>query len=1391
LDKHPDLVDLERRYQNVPLGQNDLEAISSHNTFSLFKNEEPGHSIHELAGNPLTVVLGEARSGKTTELRIASASMVENGSVAFFIRIEDLAFSTEHGSDAVRFAIEDHEDFFGPWLESDDIAVFFLDAVDEAKLKNTGDYRRAIKTLQNTLRDQLHRMRLVVSCRVTEWRPRDDIQPLLNLLPALASPKDQDKADGESTIKLVQIMPLNQRRIELLAKHNGLEDYNPLIEAIRTADAFEYAERPGDVIELIDIWAHEARLGTLTDIIRQNITRKLQEDADIYSDVISSEKARFGAERLAAASVLASETSFRFTPREQDPADALPALDPVVLLPDWSRDEIQALLRRPIFDEATYGRVRFHTRTVREYLTTCWFRRRHELGCPTSDIIQVFFVKRYGKTAIIPSLTSVAAWLAPHLPELLNKILTHNPEILPDEGDPQALPVHTRARVLNDMVVRYADRLKSTGFSYNPTGLRRFAHPDLADTIRTILERRDATDDISALLLDLVQVGRLTACVEAALRIAVDNSVPSNVRVDAMLALMECDGVEELRQVYRHILSSQNVSERLYGWALTACYPLAIGASGLILLLTRAPTLTKTTKNHIKDHAERVVEKEEDGLRLRLLAPKLLDLLKQTDRYDKEKRPYWWLFPTLCSAVAGWIKHTGAKNDLDWLCDALDFISAHNDADYHADEAKRKIGEAIATAPAKVRELYLWRAHSAFVKEYGGKDILLHQVINYQDIWRLVPEDIDWLLERIYSEPNRSIRFTAFDAALSLCYINGKLSDRVNELHEVARSFSYLKKHLEQQLTPPKKSPFALRLEMRNWAIELRKQDALLKLQEAVNSNLDKIRSGEDDVLICRMFRKLDNPNGKWTEHETRTLEKDFGRQGAEAFRAGVINFWPTWEPSDEGRLGDEISLIGVACSVADNFDLSSLDKVAAQRLVRLAFKDIQLTDWLPSLLRHHGDAAHDVILGWLETETDQNRELGAHPRTLADIVYADGEILAPFIVPIAQLAQKNMPLAVCSRRYIVRALSGHENRHHLVALAERHFATRDVVHMDDLYWFAIWLQVAAVDALDWLEPKLNALSPEDAEAFVRAFAVMLDIRHSNEATIEGRADYVSVPALTRLIPMVYSYVRPEDDPVRYSSWTPDDRDAAMSFRGDLVASLANIPGEEAYRALLAVRELIPNQFTKDWILYRADQKIGKDAETNWTVTDVIEFERDNEYTPHTADDLFVISMKRIREIRDQFETGDYSLRELFTVKTDESVLQKHVAQRLEELSRGRYSVVREPEVDKKKMPDIRLVALELPPTSIEIKWAHKWSLLNLERALTDQLVGQYLKAANSSHGMLLIVNADPAETWSKRGMKEKLSFQGLVSHLAALAQEVELTKVGVIRLEVVGIDCT
>ncbi|MFP3398460.1 hypothetical protein SB749_19245, partial [Brevibacterium sp. SIMBA_078] len=56
------------------------------------------------------------------------------------------------------------------------------------------------------------------------------------------------------------------------------------------------------------------------------------------------------------------------------------AVDPSIIIADWKLGERKALLERPLFGFASYGRVRFHHRSVAEYLAAHRLRTLSESG---------------------------------------------------------------------------------------------------------------------------------------------------------------------------------------------------------------------------------------------------------------------------------------------------------------------------------------------------------------------------------------------------------------------------------------------------------------------------------------------------------------------------------------------------------------------------------------------------------------------------------------------------------------------------------------------------------------------------------------------------------------------------------------------------------------------------------------------------------------------------------------------------------------------------------------------------------------------------------------------------------------------------------------------------
>lgn len=139
------------------------------------------------------------------------------------------------------------------------------------------------------------------------------------------------------------------------------------------------------------------------------------------------------------------------------------------------------------------------------------------------------------------------------------------------------------------------------------------------------------------------------------------------------------------------------------------------------------------------------------------------------------------------------------------------------------------------------------------------------------------------------------------------------------------------------------------------------------------------------------------------------------------------------------------------------------------------------------------------------------------------------------------------------------------------------------------------------------------------------------------------------------------------------------------------------------------------------------------------------------------------------------------------------AALDATLARRLEDMAKGAYIVVREEEVADAKKTDIRIASVRgNHRAAIEIKIADKrWSISDFERALRNQLVGQYLRHENCKVGCLLLTYDGSKKYWQRGRTHERLSFQELISHLKGIAQRTIARSGDEYRLSVVGLDLT
>ncbi|MGL9623149.1 hypothetical protein QRQ56_34835 [Bradyrhizobium sp. U531] len=491
-----------------------------------------GFGWDELLRSQRVVMVSEAGAGKTYECQTQQARLWKAGEPAFFLELATLA-----GSSVRDMLTYDEEQRFEAWLRSQsEIATFFLDSYDELKL-TLGSFEQALKRLNKALAGQLGRARIIVTTRpvpidrelFAEHLPIPTARKATSTGEAFADivmDRHQQKIKDETRPKPwrnVSLMPLSTEQMREFAVLQGVTDPDKLLADIRERDAEQFAERPQDLIELCSDWREHHRIRSHREQVESNIATKLKPRTAPKERVeFSQETAIEGSSRLALAALLTRKLTLRHSADADSVHASEAALDVSKILLDWSDAAQSVLLERALFGFASYGRVRFHHRSVLEFLAAKRLDALLARSVSIKSIKRLLFVETaQGVRTVRPSMHPVAAWLSLWHHTIFDDIVELDPAVVLDHGDPQSLSVAQRIRALEAYVERYG-RGGWRGLSTPEIQVHRFASPELAPSVRRLWKSGIGNPEVRSLLLRIVIAGKLKACADIVYAIAMD-----------------------------------------------------------------------------------------------------------------------------------------------------------------------------------------------------------------------------------------------------------------------------------------------------------------------------------------------------------------------------------------------------------------------------------------------------------------------------------------------------------------------------------------------------------------------------------------------------------------------------------------------------------------------------------------------------------------------------------------------------------------------------------------------------------------------------------------------------------------------------------------------------
>ena len=1393
-------------------------------------------------------LLAEALSGKTEEFRNKATALNNQDRTAFFVAIENLA---DLGLQALLGPSEHH--MLQRWLSSSRVGYFFLDSVDEARL-NRRSFEVALKRLANEVDRALDRTHVFVSCRVSDWKEPEDrraietilrsresnrnieipVDPEAALLAPIFDKEDRmEKAGSDHNdnkldqLHVVQILPLDDRQRRILAHASGVGDVERFISEIQQQGLDELAERPGDLLELIDYWNRHRRFGPFAEMVQYALLRKLSERDKfrIDNDTLSISKAEIGAESVAGALTLCKSFTLRAPGHHADGNLHTDALDPASVLVDWTDAERNALLRLGVFAPSTYGRIRFHHRSIQEYLTAAWLHRMLEKGCPRQEIFDLVFCEKYGVETVVPSLRPAAAWLSLKHADIREEIVSREPLVLLRFGDPGSLPSETKERLLLTYAAKHA-ACEITDDFLELRSLWMFADKKLARSIRKAWHLNQ-NSEFRLDLIRLIGEGRISECEDLARGVALDDSAAIGDRVVALDALKKCGDQPAIKEYASRLKT--NVSRhkgRLIAGSAKVLFPDHLTVSELVHLIARFPPpdefsvdwfgydLFDLWSSCLSDEAKNE------------LAAGLADIcLKKpyVDDYHRVSRKHRQTSKQLEPIAHRLAVELGDRDPPEFLVRLL-MVVERAEHRFRSHTQQQPLDEVIRSN-SKIHRSLFW----ADVEDQQTNRMERVEPTHYSQIffggeplWRLSGRDLYWLFDDLDNRPRENHRRIALSAILNVLSRENRLSEEIEIVRSRVSGNAVLEADLEAHLRPVEDDEQTRQLRKKiDKARKKRSQDEeeakLSWLQfrtelQADPSRLSNLHSPEigsavsDLMNVTRwLCRKTGSNDSRAAEH-WKLLEEGFGSAVAEAYRDGMKLLWRITEPERPVRkkgsatvtkLTTILSISGIALEATGSSGWASdLSQEEAERATRHGcWVDRGYPIWLDTLLSEHLEVAFPVIRVELSREWYSRQETplvflshfsDSTPQVSSQIY---DEVRQHFL----RSGPKRISVLDCALRIIQKTELDDNQKQEWASLAHQRFirSLKSTDRERALRYLALLFYVAPSRAVDAFGNWLDGVKSKDRREFSwDAFASLFGRDYPLVAMpIRG----APVQSLKQLVHIAYRHVKPTGDRVREGPFTPDLRDKAEGGRNAVLKLLLDAKGHEAYAALRDLSDT-PALRKRNRRLRELSHKIAeRDAEIPaWQTDDVRMFERRHQRPALTGEDLFRIVNATLANIQFGFTSEDASSKDVLLTARDETAVQNWLAEQLKLRANERFTAFREPEVANAKQPDILISSTSARcEVALEVKHGGmRWTVRRLEDALINQLAENYLKPRDRRHG-IFVITRHSGRTWRHPISKKALEFGELICHLKSIAESLSDNTTGPIELSVVGIDAS
>lgn len=1433
-------IELQRRFTEY-LADDTPEALAQRSYLIGFMGRKQGVTWPELLKHRLVIVLGEPGSGKTSELRAQQAYQPAD---SFFLELNRLVTEEIAG-----ILDDDGNHRFGEWKKGHSEATFFLDSVDESRILHADDFFTALSRVKKAVGPAMPRARFVISSRISAWRPEPDraevlqrfaVDPITNRVTTVemdrtevgpSAPKKsvvrQEEESETKEIFVVTLLPLIPSQVEKYSTEKGIRNCQAFIAALEEGNVWAFASRPLDVDLLHAYWNDKGEIGNLTDLSEYMIAKLLEET---YSrnkqDILTPGKAREGAEFLGAATVFCRRLNFRIPDMHESAGDnTLSTAD--VMPEDWLPKERHALLDRALFDAGCYSAMTFHHRYHSDYLAAAWIARLMAHNCGIAALEDMLFSVVNGQRVIRPALKPVAAWLITESNEpwrrtMAERILESCPEIHLANGDPAALPLEYRCKILDKLVERYQGR-RYVGLSLDHAALARFANAELAGEINRYLLDNSIPDDLRADLLLVVRAGKMVACLPTALAVFSDPLTSDDLRSYVATVIRDAGDDKHRRQLAQAWQSLPDISNSLLARLCEALFPHTIAPSGLLALFRRSNQVPRYSTD-LPFYIGALLKESLSPTHAQELLDGMLGLLVTPPLENKPalSKHFYWVASLIPICLQRLLALKELSNEAQEVAISaifvLEQVARHGDGYRSSSSRDEPSVQELLIPRSELRRRLFWRRVARFRVEHK-REPARYELGGYGEVVPLGPEDLDWLLADVNSDLQLADRRLALDNAAnqlgsgykSLLLSAWILLSRTRgepELVALCRWYIWGRlcapfwgvwyRHVQDKL-----------LERYWWTRSLhRLQRNYQKLRDRwwLWRHQSDLRKGLHPYTLAHFAREAGgDSSSQYGGSNWDKVTQKWGNSISAAAKRGCEVGWRQFIPplpheKQERNSVDNRLFVGLSGLQTlwreGRLDLASLASTDVELLTLYACNELNgFPEWFPALLDVRPAEAAKVLARAANGEWNYPAEMEHVHDVVAKLAWMPspaGMLVQVVMERLLADDPANPHMLKCALDVILR--SSETVPMVLLDVAKIRVVSYTTEQPQWFTWMSIWLQLDAQPALDYLESVLTVLG-EKADELIVGLCSAISGRHDEQQKISNPS-YRRSTSLARFIPLVYRHIREDQDIHRAGQgvYSPGPRDNAQGFRDGLLRALGSSKepeAEEALRALLDAPEL---RRSHDWILHLLDERKYLLADdTPWEAGDVRTFAKEYRSEPRSDYQLFRLIARSLVDIKNHVECSESAASRLSIRSGDlEKDLRGYLHRQLAERSLNWYSVTQESEVDLGQRPDLRIERSGLNALPVEIKLANlkHWTVAKLLERLENQLVGQYLRPSNVRHGVYVLGNTEAKKYWVVPESRKRVRFQELVLLLQERAKVLQSQRrAHVDGIEVIGID--